>query len=155
VPVKKPLRMNIRFANNNDLPQIIELCKEHAEYERAEYEQKNKAELLSEFIFGQNPSLKCLIVEQDNSIIGYATFMKQFSTWDADFYIYLDCLFLKENIRGQGLGSSLMEKVKEYAKNKNCKIIQWQTPDFNQKAIDFYTKIGGVSKTKERFCLEI
>jgi L-amino acid N-acyltransferase YncA len=77
--------MNIRFANKKDLPQIIELCKEHAEYERAEYEQKNKAELLSEFIFGQNPSLKCLIVEQDNSIIGYATFMKQFSTWDADF----------------------------------------------------------------------
>ena len=111
--------------------------------------------MLSEFIFGQNPSLKCLIVEQDNSIIGYATFMKQFSTWDADFYIYLDCLFLKENTRGQGLGSSLMEKVKEYAKSENCKIIQWQTPDFNQKAIDFYTKIGGVFKTKERFCLEI
>ena len=147
--------MKIRFAEKKDLPQIIELCKEHAEYEKAKYEQENKADLLSAFIFGQNPSLKCLIVEQDNSIIGYATFMKQFSTWDADFYIYLDCLFLKANTRGQGIGTRLMEKVEQYAKVENCKIIQWQTPDFNKKAIDFYKKIGGVSKTKERFCLEI
>ena len=111
VPVKKPLRMNIRFANNNDLPQIIELCKEHAEYERAEYEQKNKAELLSEFIFGQNPSLKCLIVEQDNSIIGYATYMKQFSTWDSKFYIYMDCLFLKEKSGEKFFGEFFKSKL--------------------------------------------
>ena len=147
--------MNIRFAQKKDLPLIIELCKEHADYEQADYEQENKEELLSTFIFGQTPRLKCLVVEQENLIIGYATFMKQFSTWDADFYIYLDCLFLKANTRGQGLGTGLMEKIKEYAKVENCKIIQWQTPVFNQKAIDFYRKIGGVSKTKERFCLDI
>lgn len=147
--------MNIRFAEKKDLPQIVELCKEHAEYEQAKYEQENKAELLSAFIFGQNPSLKCLVVEQGNSIIGYATFMKQFSTWDADFYIYLDCLFLKVNTRGQGLGTLLMEKIKEYTKAESCNVIQWQTPVFNQKAISFYQKIDGISKTKERFCLEI
>ena len=147
--------MEIRFAEKKDLPQIIELCAEHAEYERAEYEVKNKAELLNEYIFGQNASVKCLVVAQKNSIIGYATFMKQFSTWNADFYIYLDCLYLKADSRGLGLGSSLMEKIKEYADVENCIVIQWQTPKFNRKAIDFYRKIGGTSKTKERFSLEI
>lgn len=147
--------MDIRFAEKKDLPQIIELCDEHAEYERAEYEVKNKSELLSEYIFGQNPSLKCLVVAQKNSIIGYATFMKQFSTWDAGFYIYLDCLYLKANSRGLGLGSRLMEKLKEYAKAENCFIIQWQTPDFNKKAIEFYQKIGGISKSKERFYMNV
>lgn len=48
-----------------------------------------------------------------------------------------------------------MEKIKEYAKAENCTIIQWQTPSFNKKAIDFYRKIGGISKSKERFCLNI
>jgi len=147
--------MEIRFAEKKDLPQIIELCAEHADYERAEYEVKNKAELLYEYIFGQNVSVKCLVVAQKNSIIGYATFMKQFSTWNADFYIYLDCLYLKADSRGLGLGSSLMEKIKEYAEVENCIVIQWQTPKFNRKAIDFYRKIGGTSKTKERFSLEI
>jgi len=59
-----------------------------------------------------------LVVEQESLIVGYATFMKQFSTWDTDFYIYLDCLFLKENTRGNGLGGLIMEKIKEYAKNQ-------------------------------------
>jgi len=145
--------MEIRFAEKRDLPQIIDLCEEHADYETANYERKNKSELLAKYLFCQNPSLKCLVVEQENSIIGYATFMKQFSTWDADFYIYLDCLYLETNTRGLGLGSRIMEKVKEYAKAENCYVIQWQTPKHNRKAIDFYLKIGGISKNKERFCL--
>ncbi len=147
--------MEIRFAEKKDLPQIIDLCKEHAKYEQADYERKNKSELLSKFLFGQNPCLKCLVIEQENLIVGYATFIKQFSTWDADFYIYLDCLYLKENARGNGLGGLLMGKISEYAKNQKCSIIQWQTPDFNKKAIDFYRKFGGISKSKERFYLNI
>lgn len=147
--------MEIRFAKKKDLPQIIDLCKEHAEYEQLAYELKNKLELLSKYLFSQNPSLKCLVIEQENVIVGYATFMQQFSTWDTDFYLYLDCLFLKENVRGNGLGGLLLEKIKEYAKNQNCIIIQWQTPDFNNKAIDFYRKIGGISKSKERFYLDV
>ncbi|EWH09665.1 N-acetyltransferase GCN5 [Cellulophaga geojensis KL-A] len=146
-----PCRMEIRFAEQKDLPQIIDLCKEHAEYEQADYERKNKSELLYKFLFGHNPCLKCLVVEQENLIVGYATFMKQFSTWETEFYIYLDCLFLKENTRGNGVGRLLMEKIKSYAKNQKCSIIQWQTPDFNKKAIDFYRKIGVISKSKERF----
>jgi len=147
--------MEIRYAKKRDLPQLIELCKHHAEYEQAAYDEKGKPELLAGFLFGQTPSLKCLVVEQANSLIGYATFMKQFSTWDAGYYIYLDCLFLKEAARGKGLGGFIMERLKEYVKIENCSSLQWQTPDSNQKAIDFYRKIGGVSKRKERFFLNI
>ena len=148
-------KTGIRFAQKKDMPQLVALCKRHAEYEKAEYDPKNKVELLSEFIFGQNPLLTCLVAEQENSIVGYATCMKQFSTWDADFYIYLDCLYLEENVRGQGMGTLLMKKIKQFAKMENCSVIQWQTPSDNQKAIDFYQKIGGFSKTKERFRINI
>jgi GNAT superfamily N-acetyltransferase len=96
-----------------------------------------------------------LVVEKENTLIGYATFMKQFSTWDADFYIYLDCLYLKETSRGKGLGKIIMEMIKEYSKVENCTHIQWQTPNFNKKAIQFYLKIGATAKTKERFFLTI
>lgn len=150
----KTLKMEIRFVQKKDLSQIIDLCKEHAEYEKADYERENKSDLLSNFLFRQNPSLKCLVVEHENVVIGYSTFMKQFSTWDADYYIYLDCLFLRETTRGKGLGGLIMEKIKEYVKTENCSIIQWQTPDFNKIAIDFYQKIGGMPKSKERFYLD-
>lgn len=147
--------MSIRFAQEKDLQQIVALCQQHADYERAHYETKNKIELLSELLFSKAPSLKCVVVEQGRSMVGYATFMKQASTWDADFYLYLDCLFLEENVRGKGIGSQIMEEVKKYAKFENCSTVQWQTPHFNTKAINFYRQMGAIPKTKERFCWNI
>ncbi|MEL7123302.1 MAG: GNAT family N-acetyltransferase [Bacteroidota bacterium] len=146
--------MEIRSANRGDLHAIVALCKLHGEYEKAAYDTSNKADLLSKHFF-EDKSLQCYVVEHDSEIVGYATFMKQFSTWDATFYIYLDCLFLKAEVRGMGIGTSLMDKIKAYAKKENCNIIQWQTPDFNKKAIAFYQKIGGISKTKERFFMQV
>jgi len=143
--------MKIRKAIEKDVEQIVKLCEEHAVFEKATFSKKNKIELLTQHLFHSKINLKCLVVELNNEIVGYATFIKQFSTWDADFYIYLDCLFLREKVRGRGMGKRMMNKVKDYAKSENCNSIQWQTPEFNKKAIAFYKKLGAESKTKERF----
>ncbi len=143
--------MEIRFAKEKDVKQIVKLCELHANYEKAMFNSTNKEALLLKYLFDASNNIKCLVVEDANQIVGYSTFMKQFSTWDANYYIYLDCLFFMEEVRGKGLGTKLMEKIKAYAKSKNCNVIQWQTPNFNAKAIEFYQKLGAKSKTKERF----
>lgn len=79
------------------------------------------------------------------------TFMKQFSTWDAAFYLYLNCLYFEPKARGLGLGKQVMEYIWVFAKAENCFQVQWQTPDFNENAIGFYKKVGAISKNKERF----
>ena len=143
--------MKIRFAEKKDIEQLVKLCELHAIYENATYNTKNKTALLTKYLFDKKDVLKCLVVENKEEIVGYTTFMKQFSTWDTSFYIYLDCLFFIENVRGNGLGTLLMNEIKKFAQQENCNEIQWQTPDFNTKAIQFYQKIGAISKTKERF----
>ena len=145
----------IRFATPKDLPEIIELCHQHALFEQAEYVRKGKKVLLKEHLFAEQPTLYCLIVELKEEIVGYATYIKQFSTWDADFYLYMDCLFLTDRARGYGIGELLMDRIKEEARKLNCNTIQWQTPDFNTRAMKFYRRIGAYSKTKERFFLEL
>jgi len=144
----------IRPARKQDMERIIVLCQAHAEYERSDYDPDQKEEILSRFIFRQNLPLHCLVVEKAEALVGYATFMKQFSTWDAEYYVYLDCLYLEPQTRGRGIGTQIMEEVKAFARAEDCSGIQWQTPDFNEKAIRFYQKIGGVHKAKERFFLE-
>lgn len=141
----------IRAAISKDLPELVELCGLHAAYERTDYEAKGKQEILEKYLFSDPPALYSLVVEHDGNLIGYTTYMKQFSTWDASYYLYMDCLFLREQYRGQGIGLELMNKVKETAAQLQCSHIQWQTPDFNVRAIKFYQKIGGISKSKERF----
>ena len=141
----------IRWVKVLDMEQLLSLCQEHAEYEKAKFDPKNKLDLLSAHLFQSQNSIKCLVVEVDKEVVGYATFMKQFSTWDAGFYIYLDCLFLKEKRRGRGIGRKIMDQIRDYAQLEKCNTIQWQTPDFNTKAIEFYKRIGATSKAKERF----
>jgi len=143
--------MKIRFAEEKDLSSIIELCKAHAQHERSSFKEENKKEQLSKHILNPDSEIKCLIAESDTEIIGYATFFRQFSTWDAGYYMYVDCLFLKENARGNGTGKQIMELIKSYSKEQDCPIIQWQTPGFNRRAIKFYTLLGAERKNKERF----
>ncbi|GAA4271752.1 GNAT family N-acetyltransferase [Aquimarina gracilis] len=147
--------MIIRLLKKTDVKLLVDLCKAHALFEKVDYNPMNKEKLLLEYFFTSDSDIKCLVVEQDGKLQGYATFMKQFSTWGASFYMYLDCLYLKEEIRGKGVGAKLMGKIKNYAKTEDCKEIQWQTPDFNLDAIRFYKKIGGEPKSKERFSWKI
>ena len=145
----------IRFAQNKDLEELVHLCNLHAIFEKADYDTEQKDELLSKHLFSDNPTLFCLVVEKANSLSGYATYMKQFSTWDADYYIYMDCLFITEEARGFGIGEKLIDRIKEEARKLDCSLIQWQTPIFNKRAMKFYERIGGLGKSKERYFLEI
>jgi len=146
---------NYQIRRKKDIPELVELCGLHAAYEQNDYNSEGKAEKLGFHIFSENPSLFCLVVELDNKLIGYATYMKQFSTWDANFYIYMDCLFLIEASRGFGIGEQLINRIKKEGSKLSCNLIQWQTPNFNVRAIKFYDRIGGIAKTKERYFLNI
>ncbi len=151
------IEFNIRAVKENELDELVELCALHAEFEKASYDKTNKKELLAEQLFFVDPKLYCVVVDSGlyPELLGYATYMAQFSTWDATLYLYLDCLYLRPSYRGNGIGERMMDFIKEEAKRLNCTHVQWQTPDFNQRAIKFYDRIGGSSKTKERYSLNL
>lgn len=149
------IHSNIRFVIKSDIPQLIQLCALHAAFEEATYELEGKALRLENDLFAENPKLFCLVVERDGVLLGYATYMKQYATWDAQDYLYMDCLFIKEFARGLGYGEKLVDRIKQEGQQLGCQVIQWQTPDFNTRAMKFYRRIGAVSKSKERFFLNI
>lgn len=144
-----------RSVKVEDLQELVELMKAHADFEELEFAYSNQEERLKKKIFDEKAPLFCLVAEYKRQLIGYASFIKQYSTWEANDYLYLDCLYFDEEYRGMGLGSKMMELIKIEARKLGCQLIQWQTPSFNQKAIDFYHKMGSSSKSKERFFLEV
>ncbi len=145
----------IRKATPADMAEIINLCAAHAAYEKAEYSTEGKEEKLASFLFRSEPRLFCLIAEDENKqAIGYATYMQEFSTWDAAFYTHMDCLFVQEHARGFGIGEALVEEIKKQSLLIGSTYIQWQTPDWNERAIKFYYRIGAKSKSKLRMYLQ-
>ena len=149
---KEPI---IRFVEKRDLQELFVLCQLHAIFEKSQYHPKGKAEGLENYLFSENPPLFCLVVEWNHKLVGYASYTKQFSTWDASYYIYMDCLFLTEKSRGFGIGEKIVEIIKQESQKLNCNTVQWRTPEFNTRAMKFYNRLGGISKTKERYFLNI
>jgi ribosomal protein S18 acetylase RimI-like enzyme len=145
----------IRRARPEDLPGLVTLCQEHAEFEQAEYSTHGKDEKLKNYLFGEQPACFCLVVEMDGGVVGYATYSKEFSTWDAGFYIHMDCLFLRPHARSLGIGEQLVKMIVQEARELQCHIVQWQTPKFNTQAIKFYKRTGAIEKEKMRFYLAV
>ncbi len=144
---------HIRPAQPDDMPAIIQLCREHAEFEQATYVDTGQADRLSGALFSQHPLLFCLVVDSSEGLVGYATYMRQYATWDAGHYMYMDCLFLRPSARNMGLGQQLMERITTEAWAQGCINVQWQTPNFNTRAIRFYERLGAIAKPKQRFFL--
>ncbi len=145
----------LREVEPKDLASLVDLCRMHAEFEGADYTSLGKEEKLERAFFQEPKAACCLVAELKGEIVGYSTATREFSTWDADHYLHMDCLFILENMRGVGLGGKFIAELKELAKKWNCTHLQWQTPSDNDRAVCFYLKQNATFKDKKRFYLEV
>lgn len=145
----------IRDCKESDLPVLVELCEKHAEFEQFSYNAEGKEKRLRMALFSDCKQLHCLVVEMNSRLVGYTSYTFDFSTWDAGLFLYMDCLYLEPSIRGYGIGEVLIEKLKAIALSKNCVNMQWQTPEFNKRAVKFYHRVGASGKEKLRFTLNL
>ena len=144
----------LRSARREDVDVLVELCAEHAEYERSEYSRAGKNELLAEYLFGARPRVHVLVAETPGGLVGYASWSSEVSTWRAKDHACLDCLYLRPDARGQGLGEDLVRAVARESRALGFDWMEWQTPAWNERAIEFYTRLGAGHTTKARFGVE-
>ncbi|MEM1128000.1 MAG: GNAT family N-acetyltransferase [Bacteroidota bacterium] len=144
----------IRPAGPDDLDGLVRLCAAHAAYERARYNPEDKRARLGHLLFGPSPRLFGLVAEQGDVLVGYATWSEEVSTWDAQLYAHMDCLYLDADARGSGIGRRLVSQVARDALGRGCRLVQWQTPTFNTRALPFYDRLGATRLEKVRFYLD-
>ncbi|HTH67481.1 MAG TPA: GNAT family N-acetyltransferase [Rhodanobacter sp.] len=145
----------VRRVSRRDLATLVVMCGEHAQYERAPHEPAGMAERLARALFATPPLLHAWVAEAHGELLGYATATVEFSTWQAHEFLHMDCLFVREGRRGDGIGASLLAAVVAAARRAGCTEIQWQTPDWNTDAARFYRRAGAIEKPKRRFFLQV
>lgn len=74
-------------------------------------------------------------------LVAFALYYIRYSTWKGQV-MYLEDILVTENMRGKGIGTMLMDRLIEEAKEKGFKRISWQVLDWNEPAINFYKKYG-------------
>jgi GNAT superfamily N-acetyltransferase len=145
----------VRAATERDLPALIALCVEHARHEGSAFDASGKVVALGRALSGPTPRLHGWVAELASGVVGYATAAAEFSTWGGCEYLHLDCLFVRAEARGHGIGAALLDAVREHARRSGHPRIEWQTPEWNRDAIRFYRREGAIGDRKERFRLDL
>ena len=137
----KSLKMNIRPAIPQDMPQVLGLIRELAEFEREPDAVVITTEDLVRDGFGENPLFKAIVAEEQGQIVGMALFYYRFSTWKGKT-VHLEDLIVTQSMRNRGIGEQLYNKVIEHGKSQGVRRIEWNVLDWNVDAIRFYEKSG-------------
>ncbi|AFL52577.1 N-acetyltransferase [Sinorhizobium sp. BJ1] len=132
-----------------DAAQLLDLIRQHALFERATA-RVTEAGLVS-ILSTDKPLTHLIVAEDGKSLIGYAAVTFDYALWTVCRFAHLDCLFVRETARGQGIGKRLFERACLLAEEDGAERIEWQTPSWNLDAIRFYQREGGTGQPKIRF----
>ena len=133
--------IHIRKAVKEDVPAMLGLVKELAEYERSPQSVINTEQMLLEDGFGTNSIYRAFVAETDGTIVGLALYYTAYSTWKGKIF-FLDDIVVTEKFRRYGIGKKLINHVLKAAHTAAVNQIRWQVLEWNTPAITFYKKIG-------------
>jgi len=136
------LRTKIAPATQHDVPLILSLICELAEYEKLAHEVCATEEQLRETLFGERSVAEVVIASLDAQPAGFAVFFPNYSTFLGRPGLYLEDLFVRPEARGFGLGRLLIEYLARLAVDRGWGRLEWRVLDWNQPSIDFYQKLG-------------
>lgn len=135
-------RRHIRAAHPDDIPLILALIHELADYEKLSDQVVADPAQLHEHLFGPRPFAEVLIGEVDGQAAGFALFFHNYSTFLGKPGIYLEDLYVRPSARGAGLGKALLGSLANLAVERGCGRLEWSVLDWNEPAIGFYQSLG-------------
>jgi len=132
------MNYKIRIATEKDFPEILQLIRELAAFEKAPEKVTNSVEMMKK----EKDLFHCFVAETETGeIIGMALYFFAYYTWVGKS-LYLDDIYVKESFRKHRIGTALLSKVFEVANEENCKRVRWQVLNWNKPAIQMYNKCG-------------
>jgi GNAT superfamily N-acetyltransferase len=134
----------IREARPDDVPVLLEMFAELAEYEHLTHELRATEAQLHAALFGAHPAVEALIAEQPDAgaAIGYAMYFPTFSTFLASTGVWLEDLFVRPAQRRGGVGHALLAAVAAQLRERGGERLEWAALDWNEPALSFYRGIG-------------
>lgn len=135
----------LRAATPADIPQIIKLMRDMAEFEKLLDQFQATPELVYASLFSEHPAAHALVIthkDEPDQLIAYIFWFHNYSTFRAKRGLYLEDIYIDPAHRGQGLGSLVLKQLAKKAIELDCARFEWVVLDWNQNAIDFYEHHG-------------
>ena len=137
-----PGPVTIRPAAAADVPRIVELIRELAEYERSLDQVTATEDDLRAALFAAQPAVFVHVAVAGGPVVGFALWFLNFSTWLGRPGIYLEDLYVTPAMRGRGIGKALLAELAATCVRRGYGRLEWWVLDWNAPAIGFYRSIG-------------
>jgi GNAT superfamily N-acetyltransferase len=138
--------MNIRPASSEDVPLIFSLIQKKSEFDRQmggfSGELQVSEEKLRKTLFGKIPFAYVLLAEVSGCEVGFALYYFRYSSFAGQPSIWLDDLYVNEEMRSQGVGNTLMTHLAQIALENNCTHLAWNANVANIRGLNFYHRLG-------------
>jgi GNAT superfamily N-acetyltransferase len=131
----------IRKATLEDMPRVLELIQELADFEKEPQEVELAVNDLERDGFNNPTKFTCFVAEIKGTVQGMALVYSRYSTWKGQT-LHLEDLIVNKQFRGQNIGTLLLDEVVKFGEDLGVKRISWEVIDWNEKAITFYEKKG-------------
>jgi len=129
----------IRPATESDLPELVAMISELAEFENLSDQVVCSEQDLREALFGDGAVVHDTVaVAEDGSLVGHALWFRTFSTFLGTTGIWLEDLYVRPGARRHGYASALMAHLRSRTRGR----VEWEVLEWNSDAIDFYQRLG-------------
>ena len=126
----------------DEIPALLEMIRELARFERLEHEVEATIEMLRDSLCGSQPAASALLARCGDEYAGYALYYFTFCSFAGRPGLWLDDLYVRPEFRKLGLGKALIQEVARIGAGRNCARMEWIALDWNEKALEFYQKLG-------------
>jgi GNAT superfamily N-acetyltransferase len=138
--------MKIRAAVSDDISLIFSFLQKKSEFDRNIGSYTGVIQVTEEKIrktlFGEIPFSFVLFAEKSDRAIGFALYAFRYSSFIGQPSIWLDDLYVEEDMRNRGVGNTLMSYLAQIAKHNNCSHLAWNADARNTRGLEFYYKLG-------------
>ena len=136
-------KCNIRPAEPHEVGLVLDFIKRLADYEKCADEVVADEATLYHSLFVEH-SAEVVFAEEEGTVVGFALFFHNFSTFVGRKGLYLEDLFVLPEKRGRGYGKALLKYLAKVAVERNCGRMEWICLDWNKPAIEVYRSIGAI-----------
>ena len=138
--------MKVRSATPDDVSLIFSFIQKKSEFDRNIGAFSGALEVSEEKIyktlFGIIPFSYVLFAEFSGHEVGFALYGFRYSSFAGQPSIWLDDLYVDNEMRSQGAGATLMAQLTLIAKENDCTHLAWNADARNTRGLRFYDRLG-------------
>ena len=138
--------MKIRSATPDDVPLVFSFIQKKSEFDRNigafSGVMQVSEDKIRKTLFGIIPFSYVLFAEFSAHEVGFALYGFRYSSFAGQPSLWLDDLYVDNEMRSQGAGAALMAELAQIAKENDYTHLAWNADARNTRGLRFYDRLG-------------